>query len=593
MLKNKSFSIGVKTSLATGGIVLLLFMIIGIGAGVRLNSLINTIWIQFENQISEIAQKQMTNQTQVLEQRMQNVGSVIGKLVVLIPNLYDVDPIIKYFLNNQELKAVAVYSNKEDSILTQAWKDEDGQIHFQKIPNDLLNEEIQSQMVPYFGVTRAKKMELLEADADLSAMSWDDDEEDNAAPPQSEQVPEVQGELLGEVRVYYTTNYLKAAIEAEKTSIASDLVEQRGQVSKILQRESLWLTSGILLSIILLITGMFLILRSLVLRRLGMIGGMVEDIAAGEGDLTKQLPALSKDEIGTLSSSFNRFVASLHKIVIDLMSETYELSSTSDQIASTMHEIESTSQSISRSISESGVAIDRTSQSVQAINQSIQAMNQKIEQTQEAFRAVREYASQGNNAVQSSIQTMQQIENSSSKTLSSIHIIHDITTQTNLLSLNASIEAAKAGESGKGFTVVAEEMRKLAEKSANSANEIGSLSQEASQNVTQGTEIILEAGGALQEIMKSMETMSEILASLGETSSEIMHNSQEIVNNTKQISDFASHNSEATNEISFALGETTQTIEQITDSTRKIVQQIQRFKVNQSETVLPSGGSTD
>ena len=126
----------------------------------------------------------------------------------------------------------------------------------------------------------------------------------------------------------------------------------------------------------------------------------------------------------------------------------------------------------------------------------------------------------GGNVVKSAITAMQEINESSNKIAEIISVIDEIAFQTNLLALNASVEAARAGEQGRGFSVVASEVRNLAQRSAAAAKQSNDLIQNSVQKVRTGTAFVNETGAALNEIVSSVAKASEIVAKIAAASAE-------------------------------------------------------------------------
>jgi methyl-accepting chemotaxis protein len=226
----------------------------------------------------------------------------------------------------------------------------------------------------------------------------------------------------------------------------------------------------------------------------------IRDIAEGDGDLSKRLQVTGHDEISELSRGINKFINKIEDIVINIKISA-------ENLATTSGEISSASQSISNGAQQQTATFQDLSTSVQSNADNAKSANQLA---QEAVKNT-EKASAG---MGNTIAAMNSIEKSSKQITEAVELITDIADQTNLLALNAAIEAARAGEHGKGFAVVADEVRKLAERSAASANEIQKLMKESSLQVKEGAELAARSGESLKEVVDDIMKVAKQLESI-------------------------------------------------------------------------------
>ncbi|MEK4627669.1 MAG: methyl-accepting chemotaxis protein [Solibacillus sp.] len=323
----------------------------------------------------------------------------------------------------------------------------------------------------------------------------------------------------------------------------------------------------------------------------------VQVIAAG--DLSGQdLTFHSKDEIGQLTQSFNSMKETLKKLIQALSTNAAQLSSSADQLNRSTFEMTELSENISKSsirssdntasaanaANESAVAMEETSTAIQRVAESAQTLHSSATETSVI-------ADEGEHNVTSAKQQMHTIYESTKLTTKLIQklskqsneienisrVITSITDQTNLLALNAAIEAARAGEHGKGFAVVADEVRKLAEESNHSANQIVSLTteiqidtqnaeaaiQDSLQSVENGVDIIQNAGESFNKIIHAVNQMKIQIEDISAVSEEISAASEQVTASVQELATQANAVSEETKQSKEAINEQIETMEEI------------------------------
>jgi len=292
------------------------------------------------------------------------------------------------------------------------------------------------------------------------------------------------------------------------------------------------------------------------LRPLQQIKANLDDIAAGEGDLTRRLPVTSEDELGQLAGSFNRFVEKVHGLVRQIVEMTGQLTELVGQV----------SEQAQRSEQAMGQQRHETDQVATAINEMSAAAHEVAKSAQSAAEAAQQTDREGQAAksvVDGSIQRIHSLVEdirSSGVSLDSLQqdvlsivsvldVIRSIAEQTNLLALNAAIEAARAGEAGRGFAVVADEVRALASRTQQSTQEIQGmidrLQQGTQQSVTSmrrssdagelTSEQANKAGESLDAIAQLIATINAMNAQIASAAEEQTAVAEEINRSVHQI----------------------------------------------------------
>ena len=311
------------------------------------------------------------------------------------------------------------------------------------------------------------------------------------------------------------------------------------------------------------------LLIQVLMRPLITMGRAMQDIAQGEGDLTRRLVVESKDEFGELGSSFNQFVERIHASISEVSSATRQVHDLSQRVMA----------SSNASIIGSDEQSARTNSVAAAINE-LGAATQEIarnaaDASQHASGAS-EQADDGRQVVEQTIQAMTELSQKISLSCTQIEtlnastdnighildVIKGISQQTNLLALNAAIEAARAGEAGRGFAVVADEVRALAHRTAQSTQEIEKMvagiqngtgdaveSMQQSNQRTQSTlELARAAGVALEQIAESINQINErnlVIASASEEQAQV---AREVDRNLINIRDLSTQTSAGANQ---------------------------------------------
>lgn len=241
------------------------------------------------------------------------------------------------------------------------------------------------------------------------------------------------------------------------------------------------------------------------------VNHVMENMA--EGDLTT---AITTEYQGVYAECKNNINSSLAKIS-DLI---VQIRDAADFIDSSSQEMASGNNNLSRRAEQQASSLEETAASMEQLASTVKNNAQNTVQATEVVNLASQLAQKGGDVVNSAIAAMQEINESSNKIAEIIGVIDEIAFQTNLLALNASVEAARAGEQGRGFSVVATEVRNLAQRSATAAQQSNELIQNSVQKVRAGTAFVNETGAALNEIVESVGKVGDIVSHIASASSE-------------------------------------------------------------------------
>ncbi|WP_160012382.1 methyl-accepting chemotaxis protein [Rhizobium sp. 18055] len=231
----------------------------------------------------------------------------------------------------------------------------------------------------------------------------------------------------------------------------------------------------------------------------------LDDLAAG--DLTTRITDNFSGDLDNLRASFNQSVQALERTVEAASSVTSTVQGGATQIQEATYDLSVRTERQAASIEETVAALEEVTDAVQRTSQIASKVGQLVEKAKTA-------ASESGRIVTSAVDAMERIESSSREIRNIIGVIDEIAFQTNLLALNAGVEAARAGEAGKGFAVVAQEVRELAQRTAQAAREIKELINTSTSHVQNGVDLVDKAGSALGAIGEEVTEISMHMISI-------------------------------------------------------------------------------
>jgi methyl-accepting chemotaxis protein len=240
------------------------------------------------------------------------------------------------------------------------------------------------------------------------------------------------------------------------------------------------------------------------------LGKALEMLAAG--DLTARVPDLGGD-FAQLQDNFNRALAALEKTVGTIDSAQQSVLEASDSLGGSTDEL-------ARRTEQQAAALEQTAASLDEITATVKESSVQASEAGDLVDSTRATAASSAEVVQSAIQAMGQIEESSARIAQILKVIDDIAFQTNLLALNAGVEAARAGEAGKGFAVVAQEVRELAGRSASAAKEIKALIEQSGAQVSSGVELVNKSGDSMGRIEQQITQVAIKIGAISKSARE-------------------------------------------------------------------------
>ncbi len=231
------------------------------------------------------------------------------------------------------------------------------------------------------------------------------------------------------------------------------------------------------------------------------------------GDLTQRVTVNSDNEIGVLFTALKRMQESLTRTVSEVRRSVNEINTGAAEISSGNTNLSSRTE-------EQAASLEETAASMEELATAVKQNTEHAHQANGLAAESRGVALRGGEAAGQVVETMARISESSRRIAEIVSVIDGIAFQTNILALNAAVEAARAGEQGKGFAVVAGEVRTLAQRSAQAAREVKDLIEQSTSNVDSGAEQVRAAGDTMQEIVASVQRVTQIMAEITEASTE-------------------------------------------------------------------------
>jgi len=302
-------------------------------------------------------------------------------------------------------------------------------------------------------------------------------------------------------------------------------------------------------------------------RSVGHMSNMLSEMAAGQGDLTRRLTVAGVDEVGKLAYSFNAFVDNLEAIIRVVKDAT-------EQIHQTVGEVHSGSQGISETTQEQASSIQEVAASVEQMHSSISHAKDLAHEGRDASQSLSKLVEAEYADFNALLQAMLAISQASHKISDIVSTVNEVAFQTNLLALNAAVEAARAGEQGKGFAVVADEVRALAVRSGNASREISDLISDTVGRIREGDAMMQKTMQRFQGLRDTIDAVSKVMEAISSSAEEQNQGITELSQAISQIDTATQHNAATVEELAG-------TAQVMNDEARVLAENVERFKTSE------------
>jgi len=315
-----------------------------------------------------------------------------------------------------------------------------------------------------------------------------------------------------------------AALDASMRDITSTVADLRTGV----------FTSIVIVAVLMSVIG--LALNRSLKHRFGILRKSMNEVAEGDGDLTRRVDERGGDELSELAIEFNKFTGKMEHTISRLNESVLSIDHAADNISKSNNALAERTEEQTSSLEESSYSM----------NDMLGFVRRTSDNAGKTHQLIQEYsgnADAGVTVLHQAIDAMKEIDNVSGRISEIAGTVDSIAFQTNLLALNAAVEAARAGEQGRGFAVVAGEVRSLAQSSAEAAREVKKLIEDSVKKINAGTELVNKSGTTMGDIAEGIKQLSTFVADVAEASKIQADGIEQVNRSITQIDNIAQENS--------------------------------------------------
>ena len=376
------------------------------------------------------------------------------------------------------------------------------------------------------------------------------------------------GDLAGVLYVTYDTSDLDA-LHAENVAFAQKARERSLVQNVLIGVVALMITIG----------GIWVLVRRVICTPLNALIARAREMASGEADLTARIESDGQDELHDLSVAFNDFLEKIRVAVKGVTDSTAELAAASREMMQKAEEVAGNAQETAQKVDAVTSASRHIDDSVQMVAAASEEMNATIQEVARNAEEAYDVARQAVKVTEDSATSSSQLSESSSAIGAVIKVIDDIAEQTNLLALNATIEAARAGEAGKGFAVVASEVKELASQTGKATEDI----QRRVEGIQVDSRAGVEAMESIRDIVRRINDIADMISSAmteqSATTSEIASNTGKAAQGTGEITQNIGVVADAAQRTLHSTQAITAASRQVASSMEQIERELATFKV--------------